>query len=338
MKKRSHYRLFIPEYLGYDEDNRLAVPPSSTLIYDIEVIDAIEEEASVVEVRKQMSYSYDLSGQEFEVRGGFNIHEKDRSQFLQGFNAGFEAEAQEVSEMRQLLEARNYGLRPIVNIKSAKKIAFSFGVCAASDLMEGTDASVADFDFKILSQAYSDAIEGKDSPFSEEEMENFIYAYFLPKEQVKQLEIQAKKEAEEAKKEEMLAIAAAANIAVGAKFMEKNQKKEGVVTMANGLQYLILEEGAKDTIRAGEKDNVKVHIYGTLIDGTVIYNTREDNKPMAMNLGAIIKGLATGIPLMPIGGKYRFFIPPNLVFGNEGSTFMAGGATLILEVELMEIN
>ena len=127
------------------------------------------------------------------------------------------------------------------------------------------------------------------------------------------------------------------NLAEGKAFLEENGKKEGVVTLPSGLQYLVIIEGSGD--KAKLTDRVKVHYHGTLLDGTVFDSSVNRGTPSTFPVNGVIKGWQEGIPLMSVGAKYRLFIPANLAYGNRGSgAKIKGGATLIFDVELFQIN
>ncbi|CAM1366110.1 FKBP-type peptidyl-prolyl cis-trans isomerase [Tenacibaculum xiamenense] len=120
------------------------------------------------------------------------------------------------------------------------------------------------------------------------------------------------------------------------KFLEENKTKDGVVTTASGLQYVVLKEGQGEKPKATSK--VKVHYHGTLIDGTVFDSSVERKTPSEFFLNRVIKGWTEGIQLMKPGAKYKFFIPSELAYG---ATPRAGGpikpfSTLVFEVELLE--
>jgi len=122
----------------------------------------------------------------------------------------------------------------------------------------------------------------------------------------------------------------------GTVFLEQNRKQEGVTETASGLQYTILEEGAGDSPKA--RDTVTVHYRGTLVDGTEFDSSYSRNQPASFPLDGVIKGWTEGLQLMKVGGKTRFFIPPDLAYGSRGAGGIIGpDATLIFDVELLSI-
>jgi FKBP-type peptidyl-prolyl cis-trans isomerase FklB len=127
------------------------------------------------------------------------------------------------------------------------------------------------------------------------------------------------------------------NKEIGASFLAENAKKEGVITLASGLQYEIITEGTGQ--KPTETSKVTTHYHGTLIDGTVFDSSVQRNQPATFGVNQVIKGWTEALQLMGEGSKWRLFIPYNLAYGDQG----AGGdigpfSTLIFEVELLKIN
>jgi len=126
------------------------------------------------------------------------------------------------------------------------------------------------------------------------------------------------------------------NKVIGAKFLEENKSKEGVVTTESGLQYKILTagEGAIPT----KEQEVKVHYRGTTIEGTEFDSSYKRDEPATFLPTRVIKGWTEALQLMPVGSKWELYIPSNLAYGPRGAGANIGpNATLIFEVELLEI-
>lgn len=130
---------------------------------------------------------------------------------------------------------------------------------------------------------------------------------------------------------------AEANLQAGEKFLEENGKKPGVVVLASGLQYEIITEGTGP--KPSAKDKVTCHYHGTLIDGTVFDSSVQRGQPATFPLNMVIKGWTEGLQLMTQGSKWRFFIPPQLGYGDRQVSAKIGpNSTLIFEVELLDIS
>lgn len=126
------------------------------------------------------------------------------------------------------------------------------------------------------------------------------------------------------------------NLNEGKAFMEGNAKKEGVVTLPSGLQYEIITEGTGAQPKA--KDTVKCHYHGTTIKGNVFDSSVKRGTPASFPLNRVISGWTEALQLMPVGSKWRLFLPPNLAYGEEQISKEIGpNSTLIFEVELLGI-
>lgn len=121
-----------------------------------------------------------------------------------------------------------------------------------------------------------------------------------------------------------------------AQFMADNRNAEGVVTTASGLQYQIVQEGTGP--RPGPNDTVTIDYTGTLLDGTVFDSSVQRGEPITYPLTGFIQGWQEGVQLMPVGSKFRFWIPPELAYGTRGSgSVIPPNATLVFDVELLGI-
>ncbi|HOI50472.1 MAG TPA: FKBP-type peptidyl-prolyl cis-trans isomerase [Prolixibacteraceae bacterium] len=126
------------------------------------------------------------------------------------------------------------------------------------------------------------------------------------------------------------------NLEAGNAYLEKNKSREGVVTTDSGLQYEVIKEGTGP--KPTENDVVKVHYHGTLIDGTVFDSSVDRGEPAEFQVNRVIPGWVEALQLMPVGSKWKVYIPANLAYGERGTGGVIGpNAALIFEVELLEI-
>ena len=129
----------------------------------------------------------------------------------------------------------------------------------------------------------------------------------------------------------------ASQLEEGQKFLEENKKRPEVKTTASGLQYEVLK--ATEGPKPKATDKVTVHYKGTLLNGQTFDSSYDRGETIEFPLNGVIKGWTEGLQLMSVGSKYKFFIPHNLAYGEQG----AGGSikpfsTLVFEVELFKIN
>ena len=121
----------------------------------------------------------------------------------------------------------------------------------------------------------------------------------------------------------------------GEKFLAENALREGVITTASGLQYEVIKMGkGKKPVAT---DNVKVHYHGTLTNGTVFDSSVDRNEPITFGLTQVIAGWTEGLQLMPVGSKFKFYIPQELGYGSQQAGSIPPYSTLIFEVELLGI-
>lgn len=174
----------------------------------------------------------------------------------------------------------------------------------------------------LLAQAIKDEFSDKAKLFPKEEMSTFLQGFMQKQNEKRQA--QEKVKAEENKKK-------------GAEFLAKNKLNKKITTTASGLQYEVLKPGdgkAKPTASS----TANVTYTGKLMDGTVFDTTdNRGGQPIELNLSGVIKGWTEGIQLMTKGAKYRFYIPSDLAYGDNGAGgVIPPGATLIFDVDLVD--
>ena len=119
----------------------------------------------------------------------------------------------------------------------------------------------------------------------------------------------------------------------GAAFLAENGKKPGILKTSSGLQYQVFTEGKGGRPKAA--DNVTVNYQGSFIDGKEF----DSGESISFPLDGVIPGWTEGLQLMQEGAKYRFFIPPELGYGEAGAArVIPPNATLIFDIELLKVN
>lgn len=126
------------------------------------------------------------------------------------------------------------------------------------------------------------------------------------------------------------------NIQEGVNFLKENAKREGVITTESGLQYEVITEG-KGVVPAAS-DKVKVHYHGTLLNGKVFDSSVDRGEPASFGVTQVIGGWVEALQLMPVGSKWKLYIPSELAYGARGAgESIAPHTTLVFEVELLDI-
>ncbi len=120
-----------------------------------------------------------------------------------------------------------------------------------------------------------------------------------------------------------------------AKFLEENKKRPGVVTLPSGLQYEIITKGTGAIPVA--TDTVKTNYIGTLIDGKEFDNSYKRGEPIEIPVTGVIRGWVEALQLMPVGSKWKLYIPSELGYGDHGAGTIPGGAALVFTIELLDI-
>ena len=207
-----------------------------------------------------------------------------------------------------------------------KKAAYVMGMNIAKQLSmtilpnitkEFTDTPDSIVKEKLI-QGFSAALESDSTLFTQKDAEE----YFRTKQQLNK----------EAKQEKLYG----ANREAGRKFLEENAKKDSVVTLPSGLQYQVLVKGEGEVPQA--TDRVKVNYEGRLIDGTVFdASARHGGEPAEFTPQQVIAGWTEALTMMPVGSKWRLFIPSDLAYGDRDQGQIKPYSTLIFDVELVEI-
>lgn len=190
-------------------------------------------------------------------------------------------------------------------------MSYAIGVNVANSFLKsGLDT----FNFDVLSEAMQDVIEHGHANMDAATATTILNEY-LRKKQEKQIK---------------------AATADGAAFLAKNATKEGVKTTPSGLQYEVITEGTGAVPVDGQR--VKTHYTGTLINGDVFDSSVERGTPATFGVNQVIKGWTEALKMMPVGSKWKLYIPYNLAYGERAmGAKIPPYSTLIFEIELLEI-
>ena len=197
------------------------------------------------------------------------------------------------------------------------KVSYAIGMNIGTTLHRQS----LEVDPKVLQQGLEDTLAGGKTLLSEDEMRATLT----------ELQNDVRK-----KQQEKMQQAGEANKKEGDAFLAANKAKEGVVTLASGLQYKILTPGTGPKPTAS--DSVVCNYRGTLIDGKEFDSSYKRGEPATFPVGGVIKGWTEALQLMPVGSKWQLFIPSELAYAERGAGADIGpNATLIFEVELLSI-
>jgi len=185
------------------------------------------------------------------------------------------------------------------------------GYAVGLDLGKNLKKNSIDVDLPVVMQGVKDGLTGGKELLTEEQIKETFIAF-------------QQERAEKTKKE-------------GESFLAANKKKDGVITLASGLQYKIIKTGGGKTPKA--IDSVTVNYRGTLIDGTEFDSSIKRGQPATFQVNGVIPGWTEALQLMREGAKWQLFIPSNLAYGERGAGGTIGpNAALIFEVELISID
>jgi len=189
--------------------------------------------------------------------------------------------------------------------------SYAFGASIAGDLK---NRGVTNLNYTLVSKAMSDVFSGGNVIFSPEKSQEVIYGLL---------------NALEKRKFE-------GSIAEADKFLNENKQKAGIISLPSGLQYEVLTSGAG--AKPVATDEVTVHYKGTLTNGKQFDSSYDRGEPTSFTLNQVIPGWTEGLQQMPVGSKYRFYIPYALAYGERGAgNDIPPYSTLIFEVELIKI-
>ena len=191
------------------------------------------------------------------------------------------------------------------------KVSYALGLSIGNNF---ENSGIKDLQVEDFVKGLTDVLSGNQPAITYDEAKEVINNYFM-KLQKERLEINKK---------------------AGEEFLNINRHKAGVVELPSGLQYEVLKNGtgAKPTAN----DKVKCHYHGTLINGTVFDSSVQRGEPAVLGVSQVIPGWVEALQLMPVGSKWRLFIPSNLAYGENGAgNLIEPNSTLIFDVELLDI-
>jgi FKBP-type peptidyl-prolyl cis-trans isomerase len=202
-----------------------------------------------------------------------------------------------------------------------QKFSYALGMNIGTGLGANLKKQSVEVDSALVAQGLKDAMAGKKTLLTEDEAKAVL------------TDVQNDVKKEQAEK---MKVAGEKNKTDGEAFLAANKSKDGVVTLADGLQYKILTAGTG--AKPAASDSVVCNYKGTLINGTEFDSSYKRGQSATFGVSQVIKGWTEALQLMPVGSKWQLFIPSNLAYGERG----AGGdigpdSTLIFEVELLSI-
>jgi FKBP-type peptidyl-prolyl cis-trans isomerase FklB len=192
-----------------------------------------------------------------------------------------------------------------------EKVSYALGLSLGNNLKS---SGIDSLDYTKLAKGIADVLEQNQTEMSAQEAQAIIGEFF-----------QALQEK-----------ASAGAINEGKAFLAENAKRSEVITLESGLQYEIMTAANGPIPTATDK--VKVHYHGSLINGTVFDSSVNRGEPATFGVTQVISGWVEALQLMPVGSKWKLFIPSNLAYGAQGAGQQIGPhTTLVFEVELIEI-
>ena len=197
-------------------------------------------------------------------------------------------------------------------------VSYAIGVDIGSNFQRN---KLEDVNVDALSMGMRDALDSN-AQMSEDLVNKVVQGYMMKLQEAKMAEERAKGEENRLK---------------GEQFLAENAKRKEVVTTSSGLQYEVIKMGTGP--KPTSADQVKVHYTGTLIDGTKFDSSVDRGEPVVFPVTGVIRGWVEGLQMMPVGSKWKLFIPGDLGYGSQGAPGgkIPANSTLIFEVELLEI-
>ncbi len=195
-------------------------------------------------------------------------------------------------------------------------VSYAIGVLVGSNNLKQLETAPGggEISKEVMASAFRAASMGEEAALTDEQANELVRKFF---------ESASQREAQKALEE-------------GNAFLEKNKAREGVTTTQSGLQYEVITAGTGALPVA--TDQVRVHYHGTLIGGKVFDSSVDRGEPVVFGVNQVIPGWTEALQLMPVGSKWKIYLPSNIAYGERGAGGDIGpNSVLIFEVELLEI-
>ena len=198
-----------------------------------------------------------------------------------------------------------------INWKQMDKISYALGLSIGNNFKT---SGISELNLEDFKKGIEDVLRENNPQISYDEAKEVINDFFA-KQQIKKGKL---------------------NKEAGKEFLQINKEKAGVISLPSGLQYQVLKEG--DGPKPKVSDSVKCHYQGTLINGVEFDSSIKRGQPAIFGLNQVIPGWTEALQLMPVGSKWKLFLPSELAYGSRGAgELIEPDSALIFEVELLEI-
>ena len=189
-------------------------------------------------------------------------------------------------------------------------VSYGLGIVMGASLK---NAGIESLNDPLFLMGINDAMAGKQPIMSNEQANMVINQYVM---ELNQKQAQVK-------------------LLEGQKFLEENAKKEGVITLASGLQYKVIKEGSgKSPV---DTSFVTVHYTGSMINGDVFDSSVQRGEPIQFSVNGVIRGWTEALKLMKTGDNWILYIPSDLAYGERGNQAIPPNSVLIFDVQLISI-
>lgn len=197
-----------------------------------------------------------------------------------------------------------------------QKVSYGVGYSVGQSLVLVADR----IDLTALGRGFRDALDEADPAIPADELDPLMQSMELDLLELNQVARAAEAEASSTDAE---------------LFLARNGNREGITTTDSGLQYEIFNQGTGP--QPGPEDRVTVHYRGSFVDGTQFDSSYDRGEPTTFGIQGVIAGFSEGLQMMPVGSKYKLYIPPDIGYGPQGNNTIPPHAVLVFELELLAI-